>query len=195
MLRLPGTFNCKLPGEATKCYAKYINQDFRYTLDDFERLKVGPNGTVVKEEPTVRTPSKVVPMNDIGEAAANSAQLNIDTLTETGEQYFQDSTGITITPGGSPPMQESRPSQPVRSRPRTSEPPPVLEYQEMTEVEAVETLQTEVVEVEELSDTLADEIVNKVVERLSGRLLDELVDKIVERLYKHLTENPSRDPR
>jgi len=53
MLRLPGTSNCKMPGEMIKCVAKYVNTDFRYTLEDFERLnferlKVGPDGSLKK---------------------------------------------------------------------------------------------------------------------------------------------------
>lgn len=37
-LRLPDTINSKLPSEPTRCRVKYLNTDFRYTIEDFQQL-------------------------------------------------------------------------------------------------------------------------------------------------------------
>ena len=40
MMRLPGTVNAKLPGEAFDCYVKYLNIEFRYSLEEFQQLNL-----------------------------------------------------------------------------------------------------------------------------------------------------------
>lgn len=38
ILRLPETTNCKMPSESTYCKLKYLNDRFRYKIEEFEKL-------------------------------------------------------------------------------------------------------------------------------------------------------------
>lgn len=190
MLRLPGTFNCKMPGEVTTCYAKYVNVDFRYTLEEFEKLRVSADGVVSRSGPLIRTPSKVVPIHEAGNVATTTAQFRVDAEGEAGGQAFQDSPSHTLTPGRSSSANASSVTQSIRGYANASLPEEIGNVTKMTDTEIIETVQTDIVEVEELSDTLADDIVNRVVEGLSGKLMDQLADKIVAKLYEKLTNSP-----
>jgi hypothetical protein len=48
VLRLPETVNTKIPGKPVNCDVKFINANFRYSIQDFENLGIKPSTTVVR---------------------------------------------------------------------------------------------------------------------------------------------------
>jgi|GEM_PF-5862845 len=136
----------------------------------------------------MRTPSKVVPINQASEVGTTSVQLNVHAVTGAGHHFPQE-PAVTLTPGGSSSGDENPPSQEVRSYAAASSADRAPRITLTDDIEIIESAQTELVEVEELSDSLAEEIVNQVVERLSGKFLDQLSDQIVTKLYEKLTKS------
>lgn len=180
MMRLPATFNCKVLGELTNCFVKYVNQDFRYTLEDFAGLNLTVDGTDVEGAPA---PGSDKPPVAPGAVPAGVAKLEIgETGATPGRQLWEPPPGVSVFAsapkrGHLAPNARSDASGKVRSlQPQLKEAGPVD-----VQSEVVET-----VEAEELSEALADEIADKVVEKLSARLADKLVDQIVDRLYRLL---------
>ncbi len=64
ILRLPDTFNSKHQSAVVKCTVKYLNGEFRYDLEEFEKLKlvaIDPNAAAGKDQDLAET---VVLQND-----------------------------------------------------------------------------------------------------------------------------------
>ncbi len=50
-LRLPGTVNTRVPGRVAACNVKFINNGFRYRLEDFDNVTAPPKEVRAKKEP------------------------------------------------------------------------------------------------------------------------------------------------
>jgi len=184
MMRLPTTFNCRVPGELTSCFVKYINQDFRYTLEDFAGL------TLTDEGPTAKSRVAALSGETLDDAPkAVSGGAAIRGVEEP--RALQESGLWEPPPSVSPVSPANKPRHAVSGHfvpdARADESTSVQGLQPSAR-EAGQTDQhaevLEAVEAEELSEALADEIAEKVVEKLSAKLADKLVDQIVDRLFR-----------
>jgi len=186
-LRLPETFNCRMPGELTRCFAKYVNSDFRYDLDEFEKLKIGPNRKEALPGPLLRAPTNIVALNEMSQVV-ESIGIDLEELEQAADRSFRQS-GTTSPKAGR--SSQAPGSRVIRVLEDTAAAIPESQSRKKRAGTAPvpETTSTEVVEAEEFSDALADEIAEKVVARLSDELADRLSDKVVAKLYELLKRN------
>ncbi|MDQ7781448.1 MAG: hypothetical protein RDU20_01120 [Desulfomonilaceae bacterium] len=161
MLRLPGTFNCKMIGKSVPCDVKYMNTDFTYTLEDFERLTLGSE-VAVKARAETREAEATRSQEIVPEAPSRSAGSAAEhpQVTEDLSEYLFSEPDDKIPSDIEPLFYE-----PARKH-RDNENP---------------LLSDAVVE------SVADRIVDRVVDNLSRRLIGEIADEIVEKLTKRLT--------
>jgi hypothetical protein len=183
VMRLPGSFNCKVPGQMANCFVKYINNDFRYTLEDFVDLSFSADGPVVKVRAQRRSLKPLRGLHDVATGQAGTGGEEIGAV-ESLESWERPTGMSQVRPVSvSADRREAAAAGHLKSNH-----PSVKAARDFEEtVEIVETI-----EAEEVSDSLADEIVDKVVEKLSDRLADKLADQIVERLYRLLTNNETK---
>lgn len=183
VMRLPGTFNCKVPGEMANCFVKYVNNDFRYTLEKFEDLSFSTNGPVVKGRAARRS---LRPLRGPYDAATGPPDMGVGEIEAMeGLEFWETPTGVSQVH----PVDVGTDRGEVAAAGHLGSNHPSVRtalHPEQT-VEIVETI-----EAEEVSDSLADEIVDRVVEKLSDRLADKLADQIVDRLYRLLTNNETK---
>lgn len=182
MMRLPATFNGRVPGELTNCFVKYVNQDFRYTLEDFAGLNLTVDETTVQDN-AIMPPGK--PLEDAKAGTGGTENLrNEETEALAGSDLWEPPPGArAVTTAG-------KSGHVVKGHFGPDERPGAsaeMQGLQSPDKEAGQTdEQTEIVEAEELPDVLAEEIADKVVEKLSAQLADKLVDQIVDRLYRLL---------
>jgi hypothetical protein len=163
-LRLPGTHNCKTPPHDTECRIKYINTDFRYDLEEFDKLNLSGTGSPVKSGSFLESTS-------VGLASAVAVQPSVQKDEPKPTEYAVKNQG------------EENLEEPEYAG-------SALDSEELESLGLLENpadSQTVVILAEESADLLAEEIVTKVVDRLSEKLMDELVDRIVDRLASRLT--------
>jgi hypothetical protein len=171
LMRLPGTANCKVPSSDVTCRVKYVNTDFRYDLEEFEKLNLGP----------VESPAT-------GGSFLDSVPESPLDLSVSGQGR------VPAGPVDSVPVKREIPREPEDFEPDEDE----SEYEDagslmesgeihsLTVGSPADESQTVVVLAEESTDLIADEIVDKVVERLTDKLMEQLVDQIVEKLAERL---------
>ena len=165
LMRLPETTNVKLSSNGFRCKAKYINPDFRYDLEEFEKLDLGLSAVPAKDdsldESRAEGPSDLsVPYRDQTFGPSVAAHDRSEELDEDSDDY--EDAGSLMDSG---------------------------EISSMVIGPDSEESQTVVVLAEESADLIADEIVDKVVDRLTDKLMEQLVDQIVEKLVQRLTGN------
>jgi len=189
LLRLPGTFNCRMPGRSVLCEVKYLNTDFRYDLSDFEGLTLA---TDIHEDQAGRSHKKTSldwTEQQPATTAYGSGALRRDVEDYTFElnQFLATESTTKKKLHGAPPLASSEPS--VKQTRQTSR----YDAGMLNEFEPVpyETLSEEKQPVPgELSprvaELIADQIADKVLEKLSGKLINSLADEIVDRLSKRL---------
>jgi hypothetical protein len=180
-MRLPGTVNSKMTGQALRCSVKFINPDFRYELTDFEKLKLLDPGAPIR---SVKTASAKVDAH-FDQATPNVRSVNEQTADPSEQlvSYFSENHFATndIQPGTAP-----TPGKGVSATLRNS----TLSHQSIEplpyepEAAAAEPIPQPLSQ--QPSDILVDGIVEKVVAKIADRLSDELVDQIVEKLAQKL---------
>lgn len=211
MLRLPGTTNAKIPGEALDCHVKYLNAEFRYDLQQFEELNLTAGRphfpTPVEEPPPEERASAGV---DAGAAAStregypdeptiDSAEVDEYLAQDRArEEYSGKMPAATVQPTA--PSETDRAAQPARpvatqeqpTRP-PAEPTPEVDPEPPPAAPATKTIQLAVT-TQELSDSdveilteespheFADRIADRIVERLKAELIDDLIEKLIQRL-------------
>lgn len=173
VMRLPGTANCKVPASNFSCRVKYVNTDFRYDLEEFEKLNLGPVDSQAKSDDSFLDSVPESPMDLAASARsglqggrAESAPLKTDSAREPedfepDEDEYEDAGSMMAS----------------------------SEVNSLTIGSSADESQTVVVLAEESADLMADEIVDKVVERLADKLMEQLVDQIVEKLAERLMTN------
>jgi len=160
MLRLPGTFNCKMVGKSVPCDIKYMNTDFSYGLEDFEQMNLGPE-MVSKPKTPGRDIEPVSPQDIVAETSSRSSAVAEHAQVEEDlKDYLFTEPDDEIATDIEPLFYES---------PRTSQDGGKLLLSD------------------DIAERVADRIVDKVVENLSKRLIEELADEIVAKLAKRLT--------
>jgi hypothetical protein len=187
MMRLPDTFNAKIPSNVVACTIKYLNNEFRYDLREFETLK-SVSVSSPASHPGLPAPvaaQRVQVGDDLGlevdspppvpehEAHGLSQFVNhelADTRMEPGQVHTDDGRMVTDTPT---PVATA-----MRAVPGTQAKPLGMDDDDD---------ETVVVVAESSPDLIAEEIVDKVVARLTSELMDRLVDEIVEKLYQRIT--------
>lgn len=219
VLRLPETYNCKVSAQGGICRVKFINADFRYALEDFDKL-------------SLRNRHAAPAFGAQPSQAEASPERSLDVVqAHSDEREINDSEDLLefLEPGQ--PMEKKGPApRPVLQQPvRTAAPagkgvqqPSALNAFEPTPYEApferpgapkepasrelpqakpspeLDTPETGVADavvevVEEQSfEAIADRIVDRVVEKLSEKLMDKMVDQIVQKLAMELTMGGSR---
>jgi hypothetical protein len=153
-LRLPGTLNCKMPGQFLDCNVKYLNTSFRYDLQDFESIdlssreasdRLGRSGTSFIP-PGVDDALADAPIS-ISEDQAD--ELAVEVLEEYAEKDGLSSVSTfveaTAEEGGGGPPQRGQLS-------------------------------------EELVELLADRIAAKLVDKMSGKIADQVAGRILARM-------------
>ena len=183
VMRLPGTFNCKVLGQMANCFVKYINNDFRYTLEEFADLNFSADGPVVKGRAARRS---LKPLRGPNDVATGPAGMEVEEIEAVESLEFWE-TPTVISQVRPVSVSTDRGEVAAAGHLRSNHPSVKAARHSEETVEVVET-----VEAEEVSDSLADEIVDKVVEKLSDRLADKLADQIVDRLYRLLTNNQTK---
>ncbi|MCA1959785.1 MAG: hypothetical protein LDL33_03235 [Desulfomonile sp.] len=97
-LRLPGTVNSKLPSEPAPCRVKYLNPEFRYSIQDFEQLDARFIGTanatqaaVMSDEQVAAVTAAVEPIDQATtEVLSNAMDQSIEVLDEFSPEEFAD---------------------------------------------------------------------------------------------------------
>jgi hypothetical protein len=179
MMRLPATFNGRVPGQMANCFVKYVNQDFRYALEDFAGLDLTVDGTGMQGEPAPSSDKPPVISAAVSASAANPESGTTGAAQRS--QIWEPPPGVRVVPPAPKRGHLAPNAQGEASGKARSLQPQVKEVGPDAQSEVVET-----VEAEELSEALAEEIADKVVEKLTARLADKLVDQIVDRLYRLL---------
>jgi hypothetical protein len=143
LMRLPGTKNGKPSSHNAECRVKYVNGDFRYSLDDFRKLSLG-SGVQTATGPVIAP---------AGDSPDEIATAQAEALT---------------------PLRDENEDGPAADNDDDDfEPVP---YEILDETHAG-------LQVEELSDRVAE----KVMQRLRDEFMGELVDRIVEKLTKRIS--------
>ncbi|MEJ2716049.1 MAG: hypothetical protein P8182_02760 [Deltaproteobacteria bacterium] len=96
-LRLPDTTNCKMPSESTDCKLKYINDRFRYGIEEFEKLDkrfLEPSRTSQAIQ-TIRTTTLIdaPPVDDVfasNEPMTAVLEQSVDVLDEFSTDELAD---------------------------------------------------------------------------------------------------------
>jgi hypothetical protein len=187
MLRLPGTYNFKVPSHRVLCEVKYLNTDFRYTPEDFEAMKLA---TDVETEASVRLASAGSANDPMHwpQDRSERAEREAEKLAMEPEQYREaDLTGRRKLLGrlGNPVERGSRQSGKGRADTRTRmapddfEPLP-YELEGESQQSSARAIPTG------LLDALADKVADKVAEKLTDKLMNDLVERIVNELAKRL---------
>ncbi|MBI4962906.1 MAG: hypothetical protein HY913_06505 [Desulfomonile tiedjei] len=180
VMRLPGTFNGRVPGQLANCFVKYVNHDFRYTLDDFADLDVSLDGPIKHDGGEAVSDE---PMGGQEDVAGRTAFLGDEEPGELpGGRLWEPPSGVYPSPR----MRVPGHIVPNLQRDGSDGMKDVGSSTKEAAQAAPRTEIVEAVEAEELSDTLAEEIADKVVEKLSTELADKLADQIVDRLYRLL---------
>jgi hypothetical protein len=177
MMRLPETFNCKIPSNVVTCTIKYLNSEFRYDLREFEGLKsvsVQSPG-LQPEQPSPVVVERVQVGDDLDLALEPRSQRQ-DYGTHGLSQFVKHELADS-TAEGEPAVRSQTGGLPHAETPQLK--PVSLEDEDEGE--------TVVVVAETSPDVIADEIVEKVVTRLTSELMEKLVDEIVEKLYQRIT--------
>lgn len=172
VMRLPGTANCKVPASDVTCRVKYLNTDFRYDLEEFEKLNLGPTESPARSDSFLDS----VPESPLDLAV--SAQARVQTGPVESASVKPE---ITQEPEDFEPDEDEY--EDAGSMMAASE------VNSLTIGSSADESQTVVVLAEESTDLIADEIVDKVVEKLTNRLMEQLVDQIVEKLAERLMTN------
>jgi hypothetical protein len=188
-LRLPGTFNCKIPGKSVPCDIKYLNTDFRYDLGDFDKLRLGTD-IVQDQRNQTRSQETLTTEEDqaLNGPRAYEVEEEHEDFSQELKQYMQTEPAKTKelfhgTANQDLHMNATDPAQQV-SEPEdddSSDIEPLLYESTSDHVENAKGLPSD-----DYAETLVDRIADRVVERLSEDLMDDLVDQIVEKLVKRL---------
>jgi hypothetical protein len=195
MLRLPGTFNCKIPGRSVNCEVKYLNTDFRYDLTDFDSLQLAPE--IVKGEaawhpegPRVAgdTPAPAATSRSQGIAESRIEDFTEDVDRFLAQEHAEKKQLLGTTARKRSPYRGPRSEQtgfPDQTFLKDFEPVPYEAETESVQQEA-DVLSPE------SADLMAEKIAKKVLDKLSDKFLKDLVDEIVDKLAKRLMPGGSQ---
>ncbi|MFC1833938.1 hypothetical protein ACFL2Q_04290 [Thermodesulfobacteriota bacterium] len=177
-MRLPGTVNTKLMGEFVNCSVKYINNSFRYDLEEFEKLDFT---TLYSSVEASRSHSRPIP----------------STPRSTGQHqtYLGDSGSIDKE------EVEDFLARDVSRKEYAGQAPSDVQSAQQNEVEvstitlSAHDVSTAIYEAPTIlgsaqpnepanwtADDLADLVAERVLEKLKDQLIDEIVDRLVKRL-------------
>jgi len=185
MLRLPETYNFKMPSNSVQCEVKYLNTDFRYAPEDFEATEL-PTDVGSPGERLASAGSAVEPILE-SMGLRESAEKKVENLRQEPEQSLDaggarqkkhfgkaviaDQRGSRATSG----QVDTRP----RSIPEDFEPLPYELEEDPQKSSAIAPPNGSL-------DALADRVAEKVIEKLTDRLINDLVDRVVDELTKRL---------
>jgi len=187
MLRLPATYNFKVPSSSVLCEVKYLNTDFRYSPEDFEATKLPTDvGSPVDERlasvgsPTVEPiHGSMGPRGPAEEKVKNLRQEPGQSLdADPARQKKHFTKAVRANQRDSPQSTSGQDTQP-RSIPEDFEPLPY-------ELEEDPPRSSAMVPPVGSLDALADRVADRVIERLTDRLINDLVDRVVDELTKRL---------
>lgn len=187
MLRLPETYNFKVPSSPVLCEVKYLNTDFRYTPEDFEATKLPTDvGSPIGErlasadcgvEP-IRGPIGLrAPAEGRVENLRQVPGRSLDADPARRKKY--SGKAVRADQRGSDQSTSGHVDTQPRSIPEDFEPLPY-------ELEQDPQRSSAMVPPTESIDALADRVADRVIEKLTDRLINDLVDRVVDELAKRL---------
>jgi hypothetical protein len=150
MLRLPDTTNCKVGSHVVDCKVKYINQDFRYDLEDFEKTPL----VVIEQD---RPKAALGPEPDM------SSEMEVFHDEQLEENYLP---ALPVDKEASTPVFEPVPyeHEPAAAKPSPPVKRPPIDMADEIANKVVERLY------DKFMDQLANEIADRVIKRItSGR--------------------------
>jgi hypothetical protein len=159
LLRLPDTVNCKIPSHHVNCGVKYINQDFRYDIQDFLSLNLGGASRPTKAVMFMGGAITTTEMAEVAKAEAECSYVDTPEDDELIEAVAYGSDG----------------EHPDRSP--DFEPVP---YEDAEETQSGES------SYENLADRIADKVVDQVSGRLMKPLADAIAERIIKHLDEKL---------
>lgn len=189
VMRLPDTFNCKIPSNVVNCTIKYLNAEFRYDLREFETLKSVsvPSSGLQAAQPGSIDAERVRVGDDLGLEIESPPPPPPDHETHGLSQFVNNELAETrVERGPVAPEPSGRPDHSAAGRGANLRPDLTAETKPAHLAHEGEE-ETVVVIAESSPDLMADEIVDKVVAKLSSELMERLVDQIVEKLYQRIT--------
>jgi len=190
-LRLPDTFNSKVPSNVVKCGIKYLNPEFRYDLEEFDKLRLA---SYAPSADSALIEAQADEMSDAAETGPSEQEwpgagqaLHAEQVEEyLGKDLSESEVASSQLPSTPPPPPGpeivSRIDHALSTKETASRDVEASCTEPDEEVEAVEVLEVE------STDSIANEIVDKVVDRLTGELMEKLVDEIVEKLYRRIMD-------
>lgn len=170
IMRLPFTLNSKLSSHIPTCSIKYINTDFRYSLEEFQDLEILSQMDSRESE----TWTGILKDSNVKPENGNSNVNEIPTVSAAAREIPAKMV-----------LEKARHAQAVPKKSRTGsdrmdfEPVP---YEDAFSEESPALAPN----VNEISALLTDEIVDKIAERVSALVLEKLSDEIVAKLSKRL---------
>lgn len=187
-LRLPGTINCKMPGQRLSCEVKFVNTDFRYDLAEFQELNFmeltshAARSDNHKGEPAATAPDNrssdeaVIADEDVEDLSSEFEDLLASEEAKPRPLPIEDeiqvsaaNTEISIRSSNTTNTRVSREFEPV----------PYEGFSRTAETNG----STQRNSTSQLSE---DRIAEKVAERIAEKFMDELADRIVDKLAKKL---------
>ena len=187
MLRLPETYNFKVPSSSVVCEVKYLNTDFRYAPEDFEGTKLPTDVGSPAAERLASAGSAVDPIHGptgirepVEEKVENLRQepgQSLDTDSAGRQKHF--AKAVRADEKGSHQSTSSHLDTQLRSIPKDFEPLPY-------ELEEDPPRSSAMVPPIGSLDALADRVADKVIARLTDKLINDLVDRVVDELAKRL---------
>jgi|GEM_PF-676201 len=202
LLRLPGTWNCKIPGRSATCKVKFVNLDFRYDVHEFVDLPLEYETSAAA--PAVESGIEEVPAVGEGEHPDRRAD-EVEQVDAAELEAFLSREGMKVHRYDGPAVEQDSGGFRNLRQPDSSDGPSgkmfePLAYETtgqpggMPNKGALREGAAPSSQTDRLPpmDVMAGKIAERVLEMISDEMLDTLADKIVERLAKRFNRPSGR---
>jgi hypothetical protein len=188
VLRLPDSFNPKVPAAPSECRVKYLNTDFRYDLAELEQLELGPAVSPTKSaaaprpaepmphvavEPQPEPPKRTFSTHSSGEALGEflaHAGASREELSAPEAQTGTKGASVAVGPKRAASSASGSDFQPAPYGATGQKSAPSHELGSPGPVS------------EDILDRMADRLAERIAERIAPMLVDQIVEKVVQRL-------------
>ncbi len=104
MMRLPDTSNAKMPGDPLRCQVKYLNAEFRYSLEDFEKLDqryLSPPSAHPAPRPAARSETGAPSLRDdetlvLDESLVEVVEDSVENLGQTSPDELAERVALKV---------------------------------------------------------------------------------------------------
>lgn len=202
LLRLPGTWNSKIPGRSAACKVKFVNLDFRYDIQEFVELPLEEE--ISAAAPATRSTIEATPSVSKREYPDRRAE-EVEQVDAAELEEFLSREGMKVRRYEGPLVQGDSGGFGTLDRGDRSDEPSKKMFEPLAYETAEPSGGTAGPKNPEESaarfsqtgrmpplDVMAGMIAERVVEMISDEMLDTLADKIVERLAKRFNRGSGR---